>query len=141
MRLNKLFFIIITISLLVACGRKNNNFLVFVPKEKIVKINKLTLPVVQGVKIKQLKEGSTQIVWYPLNTHINHAELIGYNAYKFAQTAFIPRKPINKQPIKQPSYIDTSKNKNHLQYCYLVRALFITHGKTIEGPASKIVLK
>ena len=88
-----------------------------------------------------MKEGSTQVVWHSIDRYTDQTELIGYNLYKFAQIAFIPRKPLNKQPIKQTSYLDTSKDKKQYRYCYLVRAIFITQGKTIEGPSSKIVYK
>jgi len=133
-KLRKYFFVLLCL-FLSSCGRKNNTFLVFASKKKVVKINRLTLPAVRGLRIAQTKQGATLISWLPVEVSGDNIELVGYNLYKFVPTAFIPRKPVNKHPTTKLSYLDS----NTVNYCYLVRAVFLARGKTVEGPASKIL--
>ena len=136
--LNKLFqstkfgFILLLLLLITSCGRKNNNFFVFSKKDTSKKINKLTLPVIRRLKASA-KDKTVMLSW----KKVKHKNLVGYNVYRFVHTAFIPREPINKEPITQEKFIDNIK-KTKSKICYLIRAVFLIQNKTIEGPASRI---
>lgn len=121
--------------LLSSCGRKNNNFFVFTKKEKPQKINRLTLPVVKGLKITHHENHTVTLAWYT----VKHENVIGYNLYRFVRTAFIPRKPLNKKPITQETFTETiPKSIRDHKICYVIRAVFLIQNKIIEGPTSKV---
>lgn len=90
--------------------------------------------------MSQTEQGATKLSWHPVDRFIDSGELVGYNLYKFVHTAFIPRKSLNKKILKQTHYLDPHPPKpGQPKFCYLVRPVFIIHGKTIEGPASRVV--
>jgi hypothetical protein len=134
----------LTVSLFVAnCGRKNSNFLNFEKKEKLVKINRLSLPSVNGISVKKINSKKEYVEWQPVQ-EIKNVKLLGYNLYRFSKIAFIPKKPLNKNPIKQTHYTICSSDKN-FSTCYIVRAIFKValkatgKVKVCQGPASKII--
>jgi hypothetical protein len=128
---DNLFFITIVFVAIffVSCGRKNNNFLDFSHKKREPKFNRLSLPAIQKLIIK--KDGDVVTLRWK---KIQNAK---YNVHRFIRTAFIPKKPVNKVPIKENYYTDKSNPPKNT--CYLVRPVFYINGKTVIGPGSKIV--
>jgi len=137
----KMYLIFAVPLCMIGCGRKNNSFLNFEKKEKVIKVNRLTLPSVKNITLSQNQNGTHFLQWTPVASKNTQRILVGYNIYRFIQTAFIPRKPLNKQPIKENFYHDTtlhgSKTKKII--CYVVRSVFKIKGKKFEGPLSNIV--
>lgn len=113
-----------------SCGRKNAHFFVFEKAKKTEKINKLSLPMPRNFKAV-FKKNRTELTW----TKPQENNLIGYNIYRFIETGFIRRKPINKKPITKESYIDLAPPH---PACYLVRGIFHINNQSIEGPSSII---
>lgn len=124
--------IVVTALTLSNCGRKNNNFFCFDPKNKEVKINRLTFSSVRGLSLTK-KNNFVSITWDPI---IGAKNLIGYNVYLFSKTSFIPKKPINNQLIKKTSFVFYTIQKEE---CFVVRAVFKVEKNIIEGPTSKSI--
>ena len=124
------------------CGSKQRNIFLF-PEKEMLTLHKLDFPVVKGVSIQRTQTGNL-VTWRPveaqLYTHDGHlSTLIGYNVYRLARAAVIPRKPLNKKAHATTSMLDLFKSPRTQQSFYLVRALFKINDQTIEGPVSLIV--
>jgi hypothetical protein len=135
--LKQLSFLIILLCFQVGCGRKQKNIFVFNEKKPSHKISKLELPSVHGLRITKIKNQS-KLLWQSINLTNKFYQLCGYNIYRFTTQSFIPRKPLNKKPVKQTYFIDASTN-NSLPYYYFVRGLFKINENLLEGPSSIIV--
>jgi len=137
----KVTYTLLLLLMIANCGRKNNSFFNFGKKEPTVKINKLSLPSVRRLKATKQDEDTILLKWQPAQPTSTDRELVGYNIYKFARTSFIPKKPLNKSPIKETflqEKIKTAK-KNCVAVCYAIRPVFRIEGKIFEGPLSEIV--
>lgn len=131
--------LVATLALLIApgCGRKNSSFLNFNKSKPAVKVNPLTLPAVRGLTAARISDEIVEVCWQPV---INPAmDLQGYNLYRFVRTAFIPKKPLNKEPIQDKNFRDNLTNKKDVAFCYVVRPVFKIEGKNFEGPLSQVV--
>ena len=69
----------------------------------------------------------------------NTPKILGYNVYKFLKTRFIPKHPINKKPIPNNSFLDTTSESTKNHFCYAVRAVFLIDNKELEGPLSQVI--
>jgi len=76
------------------------------------------------------KEEKIKISW----KEISHKDLIGYNIYQFSKSGFVPKLPLNKNPIQNNYYISEKKNS-----CFLVRGVFKIDEQISEGPSSNIL--
>ncbi len=115
------------------CGKKKNVF-AFQSSNNTPPQNPLTLSTVKKLELTKLPIGN-HLSW----SSIQHKNVIGYNIYKFSKNAFIPKHPINRSPINNPSFLDKDKKTIYTKICYLVKGIFSINNKTIEGPASKII--
>ena len=155
-----LCFLLVILVLLQACGRKNNNFLVFAPAKKETKINKLTLPAVKNVTLTSTPQKTLKLTWNHVtpparSPNDKPTELLGYAVYRFSRSAFIPKKPLQKRDVQsKKSRISTTKNwyddasyqktfedqgvrsPEKEQICYIVRPVFMIGQTVIEGPTS-----
>ena len=153
-------FYLLTLSLLFLthCGRKNNNFLNFDAAKHEPKINKLTLPSVKGVRITQTTNEQISLAWKEIEFVENTddtppKQFLGYNVYRFARSAFIPKKPLRKKGLcctttktffHDTTYLDVFEDQGMREpetqpICYAVRPVFKVNSKIIEGTTSKIV--
>ncbi len=147
-----IFFInigLIFLFLFFGCARKQKNIFDFSEKEK-VKINKLTLPVVQFLQAEK-KGNDIFLTWQKINNDFNLNEnkskvfFVGYNVYRFVDSGFVPRKPLNKRPLTLNNFCDVGvlepkgNHSSEFSYCYLVRAVFKIKDKNYQGPASQII--
>lgn len=126
-----------------ACGRKQRTLFQF-PVQEPVRISKLALPAVRGLRVNNSATGAV-IDWEPVDTHKlpvvegQKPELIGYHVYRLTKGRFLPKQPITKNPIVTTSYVDRRAKRQALPSCYAVRALFIFNNQTTQGPLSNIV--
>ena len=135
--INKILFFLLVLCL-PGCGRKKRYFLSFDSKQETEKVNRLTLPAIKGASYK--KNGPDfELSWRKPDFVEKNRTLVGYNVYKFTTTSFVPKKPINRAPLKTTFYKEKLNKEGNKNICYLVRALFLIREKTIEGPASQIV--
>ncbi len=134
---------IIWLLFLVHCGRKQRGVFVF-PQHDKIRINKLTLPSIHGLIVQQGKD-SVIVSWQPIDvaaikeTKAGLPQLNGYNVYRLVKGYFVPKEPINKKPIQQTTFIDSSKQKHDIRHSYVIRAVFAVGDQIIEGPASQVV--
>lgn len=143
----KLTILILSIlSCFCACGRKQRNIFLF-DNQDIPRANKLTLPAVKGVKVREKSHGAL-VTWFPLdipstcaatNPYYCDKCFAGYNVYRLTRTNIIPRHPQNKRPIKATEFFDKKIPLNKKNLYYLVRAVFICNKTPVEGPVSLIV--
>ena len=91
-----------------------------------------------------------RITWQPLSQEItplprDHERvqlgagphLLGYNVYRFADGGFVPKQPLNDDIVTEAAYLDTKERGTH-HWHYLLRAVFMVHGRVVEGPMSQI---
>lgn len=133
----RLASIVCTLVLLTNCGRRQRTIFLF-PHEKTIHFATLQFPSPKIVKVSQSSHGAT-IEWLevpvPFCIQDIPAQLVGYNIYRLTHKGFIPKSPLNKDPITTTSYHDYSKNSSDR---YIVRALFIVNDQMLEGPTSNI---
>jgi hypothetical protein len=133
----RLASIVCTLVLLANCGRRQRTIFLF-PHEKTIHFATLQFPSPKIINMIQNAHGAT-IEWLevPVPTCIQDTavQLAGYNVYRLTHQGFIPKSPLNKDPITITSYHDTSKT---LCNRYIVRALFIVNNQILEGPTSNI---
>ena len=122
--------LVLLILLLPSCGKKRRNFFTYQEKNVNDKFNRLTLPSIKGLHLD-----NDTIRWVP----IKHGKFIGYNVYKFPPGKFIPKNPVNVEPLKSTNFVTKSKTKR--SYCYVIRGVFSVENKLTEGPTSKIIHK
>ena len=135
--------------LLPSCGRKPKHL--FSRKEVHSKINahRLTLPAVQDVSAAPSDE-YVLVSWHALPQPITELArphervtlgpeplLQGYNVYRFATDGFVPKAPLNSEPITTTTCLDTKDRGNH-KWHYLVRGVYLVHGRTVQGPMSQV---
>ncbi len=136
------FFILILVISISGCGRKKRDFLSFDSKQETEKVNRLTLPAIKGFGYKKNcldPDSQLELSWNAPDFVEKNRTLIGYNVYKFTTTSFVPKKPINRTPLKTTFYQEKLNRDSHKNVCFLIRALFLIREKTVEGPASQIV--
>ena len=124
-----IIFILLISFFLNGCGRKQHNFLNFEKKKSTLKINRIILPTTKITSIECEKE-EIKVFW----KDINHEDLIGYNIYKFTKENFIPKKPLNREPLKNNFFISEESDS-----CFLVRGVFKIQNQISEGPSSNIL--
>jgi|GEM_PF-1459816 hypothetical protein len=136
-----IFMIIVTPQ----CGKKKKNIFSFNEHQKKEKINRLSLPSPQNIKYEE-NENGIFITWKKINKeniptfqNENTPKILGYNVYKFLKTRFIPKHPINKKPIPNNSFLDTTSESTKNHFCYAVRAVFLIDNKELEGPLSQVI--
>ncbi len=149
MQYNKFYSQILIISFLLftGCGRKQKNIFSFEPEPKI-KVKKLDLPAVRGLNITP-KDGFPELTWFDLfnqknSTQINSLQknFVGYDVFKLTKQNFIPKHPLNKNPLTETQFLDKSKKparKNPSKSFYLVQPVFKFDNQIIKGPSSQIV--
>jgi len=141
-KLNRKIFLLLLIFGISGCGRKKRDFLSFDSKPETEKVNRLTLPAIKGIGYKKKgldPDSNIELSWSAPDFVEKNRTLVGYNVYKFTTTSFVPKKPINRTPLKTTFYREKLNKDGHKNVCFLVRALFLIRKKTIEGPASQIV--
>lgn len=133
----RLASIICTLVLLTNCGRRQRTIFLF-PPEKAVHLSTLQFPSPKIITINQDTLGAT-IEWLEVSEHLFikniPAQLVGYNIYRLTHNGFIPKSPLNKEPITTTSYLDTNKTSCNR---YIVRAIFLVNDQMLEGPTSNI---
>lgn len=133
----RLASIICTLVLLTNCGRRQRTIFLF-PPEKAVHLSTLQFPSPKIITINQDTLGAT-IEWLEVSEHLFikniPAQLVGYNIYRLTHNGFIPKSPLNTDPITTTSYLDTNKTSCNR---YIVRAIFIVNDQMLEGPTSNI---
>ncbi len=119
------------------CGRRQRTIFLF-PPEKAVHLATLQFPSPKITNVIKNSNG-TIIQWLevppPLPIKNITVQFAGYNIYGLTHNGFIPKNPLNKNPIILTSYLDTTKKSSHH---YIVRALFIADNQMHEGPSSNI---
>ena len=146
---NKFYIQLLIISFLffTGCGRKQKNIFSFEPDQKL-KVTKLDLPAVKGLKIA--KNGDCNILtWFDLfnqknSTSINSLQknFIGYDVFKLTKRNFIPKRPLNKNPLTETQFVDKNKKftkKSPRKSFYLVQPVFKFDNQFIKGLSSQIV--
>lgn len=120
------------------CGRKQRTIFLF-PKEKVVRLTTLQFPSPKIISLTQTPQG-TLIEWlepvYSPSLQQAHIQLLGYNIYRLTSHGFIPKKPLNPQPLTTTQYHDIQSTDQAKSY--VVRALFQVHHLDHEGPTSNI---
>ncbi len=143
---NNIIFLVVFLffltNFLTNCGRKNRAFFDFSAKQPDTKINRLTLPMVRGIKVN-IKDKNIFIQWKEAKCEEAGYKLLGYNIYKFSKDSFIPKEPLNKKVITNTKYIDKNSNQKiatrYIVTCYAVRAVIKIDKRIFQGPTSKIV--
>ncbi|GEM_PF-3147599 len=123
--------------LLTGCGRRQRTIFLF-PTEKVVRFATLQFPSAKITAVTRSTQGiAIEWIKVPESLSINNAtaQCIGYNVYSLTHKGFIPKNPLNTNPITTTRYLDTTKNSSHH---YMVRALFLANKKVYEGPSSNI---
>lgn len=127
--------LIIILLLLTSCGRKQRNIFSF-PQEEQKKISVFDFPCVKGMNVTKTNQGN-KIQWIALKEEgVSEKKFLGYNLYRLNTQGFIPKKPLNASPLKNNEFFD--KQKLETQNLYLVKAVFMSNGKIIEGLSSQI---
>lgn len=126
-----------TLSIVLAfpcCGKRPKNFFSFEQKEEKAISTRMSLPAVRNMcYIKNAPHN--KLVW----DAITSPNLIGYNVYCFLPTAFIPKKPANSAPLKNPFFLLRNGDEDTQKEEYsIVRGVFNIDGKTQEGPSSHL---
>ena len=129
-------FLILVFLIFTGCGRRQRGFFDFSSKAKKIKINKIELPVVQNLSVEYINSGC-QLKWNHLsdrNIKLNEyiAEFVGYNIYKFVDSGFIPKYPINEQVELNNSFFDENIS---CSFYYLIRAVFKVQDYNIKSEA------
>lgn len=119
-----------------SCGRKIRNIYSFDEQENR-RINKLSLPIVQGVAAKKTPHGNL-ISWFAIDVP-QDKNFAGYNVYHLVRTNIIPKHSCNKNPLQTTTFLDSKKHHTKKPGYYLVRAAFTHNDSIIEGPISHIV--
>jgi hypothetical protein len=147
----RLIFFSISLFLFFGCGRKQKNIFYFPSGKSALKVSKLSLPVVKGLKIQKTLQGNL-LSWYDLSDQERHRfteldkieiEFVGFNVYRLVKSIFVPKKPVNQLLIKENRFLDNQiiqKEFEQESNYYLVRAVFKFQNKNIQGPASQVVL-
>ncbi|MFA5075209.1 MAG: hypothetical protein WC436_03850 [Candidatus Babeliales bacterium] len=151
--MKKLILIFVFLFFFTSCARKQKDIFYFPQKEPSIKPSKLSLPYVKQIKIEKTKTGNN--IFWKANLDkkaLNNLEkkgykFIGFNIYKLVRESIIPKKPINKKPIKNYNYLDKSalikKIQEEVEYkkCYIIKIVFFFDKKIIEGPTSQIIFE
>jgi hypothetical protein len=135
---------------LFGCGRKQKNIFHFSSDKTTLKVSKLSLPAVKGLKIQKTKQGNL-LFWQDLSDSEKNRfvvddkieiKFVGYNVYRLVKSLFVPKKAVNQLLIKENQFLDDQIFQKKLEKesnSYLVRAVFKFQDKNIQGPASQIV--
>lgn len=146
---NKFYIQLLIISFLffTGCGRKQKNIFIFEPDQKL-KITKLDLPAVKGLSITK-KNNCNILTWFDLFNQKNSASInslqknfIGYDVFKLTKRNFIPKHPLNKNPLIETQFVDKNKKftrKAPRKSFYLVQPVFKFDNQFIKGLSSQIV--
>lgn len=142
--LKRFFACVVCCSLFASCGRKQRTIFQFNQTES-VRINRLVLPVVQEVEAQQTSNG-TVISWKAIQEPVVYkrgkitfpATLVGYSVFKLSKKRFIPKQPLNKTPLTQALFVDTSTRKKTHAHSYVIRPIFTIQNQTIIGISSNI---
>ncbi len=139
--------LIIVFLFFTGCGRKQKDIFSFESNPK-TKITKLDLPAVKGLKITK-KDGCNILTWFDLfntqnNTPINPLQknFIGYDVFKLTKKNFIPKHPLNKNPLTETQFVDKNvkfKRKKTGKSFYLIQPVFKFDNQFIKGLSSQIV--
>ena len=131
------------------CARKQKNIFDFSEKEK-TSFNKLNFPVVNFLSAEK-KGNNVFLSWqkikddFNLNQDKSKVIFVGYNIYRFIESGFVPKNPLNKKPLVSNNFCDVNvlkfKNNNCsiFSYCYLIRAVFKIQDKVYLGPSSRVI--
>ena len=76
--------------------------------------------------------GSVTLAWDPSPTPC--PDKFGYNVYRAEQSGVYPAKPVNTEPVKEPTYTDTSVLSGQTYY-YVVKARC---GNSESGPSNEM---
>lgn len=123
------------------CGRKQRTLFVF-PKPDTIKISKLKLPAVRNLSAR-LHNNYIIISWDPISAPPSYSpelKVAGYFVYRATRGKFIPKQPMNSEPVTTTSYEDRTKNATLKENCYLVRGVFTIDDKTFLGPSSNLIM-
>lgn len=139
---NYSFIFFALLFLIQGCGRKQKNIFLFTPEDKN-KISKLDLPSVRGLTITKVNQGNL-LSWFDLsfpktNPQIQ-AHFLGYDVFRLTSLNFIPKHPVNKNPLTETHFLDKLKmHKQNAKYYYLIQPIFKFDKQLIKGPSSQIV--
>jgi len=137
MRHQKLHIIfIVLVFCFSSCGRKQRNIFNFSETNKL-KINKLTLPAVKGVKVKKINNENV-VEWLEVKSNDKDMKLLGYNIYRLTRGYFAPKKPMNSKIITGNIFVDQHPKSNYPN-CYFVTPVFSKQDQFFEGPISQII--
>lgn len=117
-----------------ACGKRPKNFFSFEEKVQKEVLERSMFPSIKNLFYKKIRDSS--LVWW---NHLQSQNLVGYNIYRFSAQGFIPKKPLNKEPLIKPEFLDLDVIVNVIPY-YIVRGVFLVDGKMQEGPSSPILV-
>lgn len=136
--INRFLFLAIA-SLLVGCGKKQKHIFVFDTSKKI-NVSVFDLPSVRGVVVTK-EAGGVLISWLPASLDGVKPKSLsfgGYNVYRLTKAGMIPKKPLNKLFLTEPSFIDRHDEGKVPTACYLIKAVFLADKEIFYGPASRI---
>lgn len=119
-----------------SCGKKNRSLFSF-PTEKKEKINALNFPSVRCVNVECVGDHNI-ISWQPVVVNREVGMLVGYEVYRLNKQGFIPRVPLNAEPLESCSYVD--QVAVFYKPAYVVRAVFRKNNQQKRGPASQVVI-
>ena len=108
-------------------------------------IKKLSLPYTRNLTVERNKKLNINSLYWEKSEDSNNdnkakkktnstVEFLGYNVYALSSWSIIPKKSINKKPIKK-TFFTHSTNKS---FFYVVKTVFKNKNQVILGPVSNI---